>query len=140
MENFKELDIDTSDLQSFIQRCNSKTPLIRGPVGNVQAVLLNRSSNDGMTTQQFLKELGDETHRRDFGTNAWEWAEKLIVFHGNFSTVNSKSRSVPHFSSFCSQGWWMGRPKRKLRHWQKGKCQWNCHYSLALSKPVNQTG
>jgi len=41
MENFEELDIDTSDLESFIQRCNSKTPLIPGPVGNVQVVLLN---------------------------------------------------------------------------------------------------
>jgi len=98
MENFEELDIDTSDLQSFIQCCNTKTPLIPRPVGNVQAFLLNRSSNDGMNMQQFLKELGDETHRRDFGTNAWEWAEKFIVFHGNFLIDNSKSKFGPHFS------------------------------------------
>jgi len=114
MENFKKLDIDTRDLENFIQRCNSKTPLIPGPAGNVQAVFLNRSSNDGMNTQQFLKELGDQTHRRDFGTNAWEWVEKFILFHGNFLTDNSKTRFGSHFGSFSSQSWWMGRRQCKL--------------------------
>jgi len=60
-----------------------------------------------MNTQQFLKELGDETHHRDFGTNTWEWAEKFIVFHGNFLTDNSKSIFGPHFGSFVLRvgGW-----------------------------------
>jgi len=48
MENFEELDIDTSDRESFTKRCNSNTPLIPGPAGNVQAVLLNRSSDDAL--------------------------------------------------------------------------------------------
>jgi len=100
MENFEEFDIDTSDLESFIKRCNSNTPLIPGPARNVQAVLLNRSSDDALNTQQFLKELGDESHRRDFGTNAWEWAEKFIQFHGNFFTYKSTTRCGPHLGSF----------------------------------------
>jgi len=52
METWDELDIDTSDLVAFVQRCNTKTThLILGLVGNVQAAILNRNSTQQQNTQ-----------------------------------------------------------------------------------------
>jgi len=46
MKTWGELDIDTSNLSAFVQRCNTNTTthLIPRPADNVQAAILNRNS------------------------------------------------------------------------------------------------
>jgi len=102
MDNFDELDIDTSDLESFLKRCNSNTTIIPGPAGNVQAVLLNRTSHEPLSTQQFVKDLREESHRQDFGTNAWEWAQMFIDFHGKFLTITTATSCEIEMEFFLS--------------------------------------
>jgi len=55
MEPWEGLDIDDSELETFVRDCNSTNNLILGPAGNVQAVLLNRNSSQPKNTQDFVK-------------------------------------------------------------------------------------
>jgi len=55
MDPWEGLDIDDSDLEMFVRRCNSTTNLILGPAGNVQTVLMNRNSSQPQNTQQMVK-------------------------------------------------------------------------------------
>jgi len=73
MESWEELDIDTSDLAAFVQRCNTDitTHLIPGPTCNVQAAILNRNSTQPQNTQQFMNEITYSNHECDFNTNLW---------------------------------------------------------------------
>ncbi|KOM55116.1 hypothetical protein LR48_Vigan10g100800 [Vigna angularis] len=41
MEPWEELDIDESDLDSFIRRCNSNNSVIPGLAGVIEAAMLN---------------------------------------------------------------------------------------------------
>jgi len=82
MEPWEGLDIDDTDLATFVRRCNSTTNVIPGPAGNVQVVLLNRSSTQPKNTQEFVKCIVEASDHRDFSTNPWEWAQKFINFHG----------------------------------------------------------
>ncbi|XP_068504002.1 uncharacterized protein [Phaseolus vulgaris] len=82
MEEWEGLDIDTTDIASFIRKCNSNTNVIPGPAGNVQAVILNRNSEGPVNTQEFINRIGDESDRRDFTSNPWRWAEQFLQFHG----------------------------------------------------------
>jgi len=83
MEEWEGLDIDTTDIASFIRQCNSNTNVIPGPTGHVQVVILNRNSEGLVNTQEFINCIGDESHRRDFTSNPWRWAEQFLQFHGN---------------------------------------------------------
>jgi len=82
MEPWEELDIDASDIESYVRRCNSTTNVIPGPAGNVEAVLGNRISSQPLPTQEFLNRIYEESHNRDFSTKEWQWAQKFIEFHG----------------------------------------------------------
>ncbi|XP_068466491.1 uncharacterized protein [Phaseolus vulgaris] len=103
MEQWENLDIDTSDLASFVRRCNTNKSLIPGPAGNVQAVILNRKSKEPVNTQEFINNIADENHRRDFDSNPWNWAQHFLHFHGQIdghdceqisSLANIKQHSV----------------------------------------------
>jgi len=72
MEEWEGLDIDTTDIASFIR-----------PAGNVQAVILNCNFEGPVNTQEFMNRIGDESHLRDFTSNPWRWAEQFLQFHGN---------------------------------------------------------
>jgi len=82
MEPWEGLDIDDNDLTTFVRRCNSTTNVIPGPAGNVQAVLLNRTSEQPKNTQEFVKCIAEASDHRHFSSNPWEWAQKFINFHG----------------------------------------------------------
>ena len=66
----------------------STTNVIPGPAGNVQAVLLNRTSEQPKNTQEFVKCIAEASDHRDFSSNPWEWAQKFINFHGRFFEIN----------------------------------------------------
>jgi len=89
MENWDGLDIDTSDLAAFVQRCNTNTSthLISGPADNFQVVILNQNSTQPQDTQQFMNEIVDATHQRDFTSNPWRWAEQFIQFQGEENLI-----------------------------------------------------
>ncbi|KOM43067.1 hypothetical protein LR48_Vigan05g067100 [Vigna angularis] len=82
MEPWEELDIDESDLDSFIRRCNSNDTVIPGPAGVIEAAMLNRQVNENIPTQEFLSDIAKASFDRDFTCNAWLWAEKFIDIHG----------------------------------------------------------
>ncbi|XP_014524449.1 uncharacterized protein C17orf53 homolog [Vigna radiata var. radiata] len=82
MEPWEQLDIDESDLDSFIRRCNSNNSVILVPAGVVQAAMLNRQVNENIPTQEFLSIIEKVSFDRDFTSNAWVWAEKFIDIHG----------------------------------------------------------
>ncbi|QCE00264.1 hypothetical protein DEO72_LG7g1552 [Vigna unguiculata] len=82
MESWKGLDVEEQDLESFLKKCNSSTTLITGPVGNVQAAIINRGTKDAQSTQEFAQAIAVATYERDFKSNAWLWVEKFIKFHG----------------------------------------------------------
>ncbi|KOM55263.1 hypothetical protein LR48_Vigan10g115500 [Vigna angularis] len=46
MEAWEQLDIDESDLDSFIRRCNSNNNVISGPAGVIEAAMINRQVNE----------------------------------------------------------------------------------------------
>jgi len=71
MEEWEGLDIDTTDIASFVRPCNSNTNVIHGLAGNVQVVNVNWYSKDPVNTQEFINRIGDESHRRDFTSNPW---------------------------------------------------------------------
>jgi len=81
MEPWEGLDIDDIDLATFVRRCNSTTNIIPGLAGNVQAVLLNRTSEQPKNTQEFVKCIAEASDRQDLSSNPWEWAQKFINFH-----------------------------------------------------------
>jgi len=83
MEQWENLDIDTSDLANFMRRCNTNTSFIPGPAGNVQAVIVNRNFKEAVNTQEFLNNIAYENHRHDFDSNPWNWAQHFFHFHGN---------------------------------------------------------
>jgi len=68
MEPWEELDIDASDIESYVCRCNSTTNVIPGPAGNVEAILDNRICSQPLPTQEFLNRIYEESHNRDFST------------------------------------------------------------------------
>jgi len=72
MEPLEGLDINDSQLDMFVRRCNTTTNLIPGPTGNVQAVLLNRNSLQPKSTQDFVRCIAEASHHQDFSTNPWE--------------------------------------------------------------------
>jgi len=55
MEPWEGLDIDDSNMETIFKKCNSNIDLILGLAGNVQAVLLNKESNEAKNTQEFVK-------------------------------------------------------------------------------------
>jgi len=87
MEQWENLEIDISDLTSFVHRCNTNTSLISGQTGNVQAVILNCNSKEAVNTQEFINNIANENHRRDFDSNPWNWAHHFLNFHGNVMTI-----------------------------------------------------
>ena len=105
MEQWENLDIDTSDLASFVRRCNTNKSLIPGPASNVQAVILNRNSKEPVNTQEFINNIVDENHRRDFDSNPWNWAQHFLHFHGNVYDnhfhFNSYWCATTNFVFFC---------------------------------------
>ncbi|QCE10446.1 hypothetical protein DEO72_LG10g1676 [Vigna unguiculata] len=82
MDSWEGLDIDESDVMSFIQRCNSNTEFIPGPAGNAQALMLNRESEEPKNTQQLMREIAAAGDARDFNSNAWKWARRFVEYHG----------------------------------------------------------
>jgi len=82
MEPWEGLDINDSQLDTFVRRCNTTTNLILGPAGNLQAVLLNRNSSQPKSTQDFVRCITEASHHQDLNTIPWEWAQKFINFHG----------------------------------------------------------
>ncbi|WVZ20627.1 hypothetical protein V8G54_007949 [Vigna mungo] len=82
MEPWEGLDINDSDLNAFLHKCNSSATLILGPAGNVQSAMLNRDSDEPKSTQEFVNEIAMATFVRDFKSNPWIWAEKFIKHHG----------------------------------------------------------
>jgi len=69
MEPWEGFDIDDNDIGTFVRRCNSTANVILGPAGNVQAVILNRNSDDVINTQEFINSIGQQTCERDFTSN-----------------------------------------------------------------------
>jgi len=67
-----------------MRRCNGSTSLIPGPIGNYQAVIMNRVAGRQESTQQFMRHITAATFARDFESNAWKWATMLIKHHSNF--------------------------------------------------------
>lgn len=82
MDAWEGLQIEEDVLESFLKKCDSSSSLILGPVGNVQATIMNRISDDTRTTQQFAEEVAKATYERDFNSNPWKWAEMYIKHHG----------------------------------------------------------
>jgi len=68
-EPWEGLDIDDTDQETFIRRRNSTTNVIPGPVGNIQAVLLNQNSSQPKNAQEFMKCIVEAFDHRDFSTN-----------------------------------------------------------------------
>jgi len=99
------LDIDDNDIGSYVRCCNSTTNVISGPAGNVQAVILNRNSDQPVNTQEFINRIGEQTYKRDFTSNQWKWAEKFLQFQGNtqsrFLDWNNKILCLMMFSFYC---------------------------------------
>jgi len=82
MDAWEGLDIDESDVMSFIRRCNSNTEFISGPTGNAQALILNRESEEPENTQQLMREIAAAGDAQDFNPNAWKWACRFVECHG----------------------------------------------------------
>jgi len=82
MDSWEGLDIDESDVLSFIRKCNSNTEFIPGPAGNAQALMINRESEEPENTQQLMREIAAVGDARDFNSNAWKWARKFVEYHG----------------------------------------------------------
>ncbi|XP_052727623.1 uncharacterized protein LOC128194982 [Vigna angularis] len=82
MEPWEELDIDESDLDSFIRRCNSNDTVIAGPAGVIEAAMLNRQVNENIPTQEFLSDIAKASFDRDFTSNPWKIIEIVISFAG----------------------------------------------------------
>jgi len=105
MESWEGLDIDENDIGSYVWRCNSTTNVIPGPAGNVQAVTLNRNSDQQVNTQEFINRIGQQTYERDFTSNQWKWAEKFLQFQSNtqsrFLEWNNKILCLMMFSFYC---------------------------------------
>ncbi|XP_068497881.1 uncharacterized protein [Phaseolus vulgaris] len=93
MESWEGLDIDDNDIGSYVRRCNSTTNVISGPAGNVQAMILNRNSEQPVNPQEFINRIGQQTYDRDFTSNQWKWAEKFLQFQGEIEGRGSKQRS-----------------------------------------------
>ncbi|MED6173504.1 hypothetical protein PIB30_060114 [Stylosanthes scabra] len=95
-EPWEKLDVDDSDLPSFLRPCkrfhsdsnssqsqtlidaDSAPPLIPGPAGAVQAAMRHRRSRDPLeepllSTQEFIQRVIQNSHEsdHDFTTNAW---------------------------------------------------------------------
>jgi len=66
MEPWEGLDVEQQDLESFIKRCKSATTLILGPVGNVQAAMINQDKEHAQSTQQFAWDIAFAPYERDF--------------------------------------------------------------------------
>jgi len=84
MEPWEALDVDDTDLSAFLRPCNansSSSALIPGPAGAVQAVMSNRSCDEPLPTQEFIRRVGCESHR-DFSTNAWLCAIQFVRSQG----------------------------------------------------------
>ncbi|XP_017423614.2 uncharacterized protein LOC108332823 [Vigna angularis] len=64
MEAWEELDIDESDLDSFIRRCNSNNNVIPGPAGVIEAAMINRQVNENISTQVFLSDIAKASFER----------------------------------------------------------------------------
>jgi len=94
MESWKGLDVEEQDLESFLKKCNSSTTLITGPVGNVQAAIINRGTKDAQSTQEFAQAIAVATYERDFKSNAWLWVEKFIKFHGTYGLIKISLLSI----------------------------------------------
>ncbi|KAJ1394238.1 hypothetical protein SESBI_34341 [Sesbania bispinosa] len=88
-EPWEGLDVDDSDLFTFLRPCNrhhSKTdsPLIPGPAGAVQAAMLHRrtlpSTEEPLPTQEFVRRVLQNGHDsdRDFNTNPWLSALQFV--------------------------------------------------------------
>jgi len=78
MEPWEGLDIDNNDIGSYVHHCNSTTNVIPGPAGNVQAVILNRNSDQPVNTKEFINRIGQQTYECDFTSNPWKWEEKFL--------------------------------------------------------------
>ncbi|XP_068467029.1 uncharacterized protein [Phaseolus vulgaris] len=90
MESWEGLDIDDNDICSYVRRCNSTTNVIPGPAGNVQAIILNRNSEQSVNTQELINRIGQQTYDRDFTSNQWKWAEKFLQFQGEIEGRGSE--------------------------------------------------
>ena len=99
MDSWEGLDIDESDVMSFIQRCNSNTEFIPGPAGNAQALMLNRESEEPKNTQQLMREIAAAGDARDFNSNAWKWARRFVEYHGKQLNLYKES-SVKYIFMF----------------------------------------
>jgi len=90
IDTHDELDIDTSDLPAFVQRCNTNTTtnLIPESPSNVQTVILNRNSTEPQNTQQFMNESANANHQCDFTSHPWRWAEQFIQFHDQHKLIS----------------------------------------------------
>ncbi|KAK7358126.1 hypothetical protein VNO77_00047 [Canavalia gladiata] len=95
LEPWEALDVDDSDLSTFLRPCkrrsdsnssssSSSSALIPGPAGAVQAAMMNRSHDDPLPTQEFLRRVvqnGDQSDR-DFNTNPWLCALQFVRSQG----------------------------------------------------------
>jgi len=84
-----ELDIDVSDIGSYVRRCNSITNFILELVGNIHVILVNYSSSQPLQTHDFLNYIYEESDNCDFSINEQQWAKKFIKFHGIFLQPSS---------------------------------------------------
>ncbi|KOM43575.1 hypothetical protein LR48_Vigan05g118000 [Vigna angularis] len=98
MEPWEQLDIDESDLDSFIRRCNSNNSVIPDLVGVIEAAMVNRQVNENIPTQEFLSDIAKASFDRDFTSNAWVWAEKFIDIHGFWSDIGCPTDDLVRLS------------------------------------------
>ena len=87
MEPWEGLDIDDTDLATFVRRCNSTTNVIPGPAGNVQAVLLNRTSEQPENTQEFVKCIAEASDHRSVPIHG-NGHKNLLTFMARFFEIN----------------------------------------------------
>ncbi|KAK7320179.1 hypothetical protein RJT34_04914 [Clitoria ternatea] len=72
MEPWEALEVDDSDLSAILRPCKRRTKsLIPGPAGAVQAVMLQRSHEEALPTQEFIRRVVQSESDGDFNTNPW---------------------------------------------------------------------
>jgi len=82
MEKWEGLDIDTSDIVTFLRRWNYNTNVIPRSTGNFQVVILNRNLEDPFNIQEFLNRIGDESH---------QWSYKEMTKEAHYHSHHEKS-------------------------------------------------
>ncbi|XP_061354664.1 uncharacterized protein LOC133299240 [Gastrolobium bilobum] len=89
LEPWEGLDIDDSDISTFLRPCkrhHSNYSLIPGPAGALQAAMIHRRAqtspeDDPLPTQEFLRRVVQNGHETDLDFNSNPWLSALEFVH-----------------------------------------------------------